>query len=29
VASRRVPPPEPDSQDVAQFINGEYAIHRF
>jgi hypothetical protein len=29
VASRRVPPPEPDSQDVAQFIDGEYAIHRF
>jgi hypothetical protein len=29
VASGRVPAPEPDSQDVAQFIDGEYAVHRF
>jgi hypothetical protein len=29
VASGRVPAPEPDSHDVAQFIDGEYAVHRF
>jgi GT2 family glycosyltransferase len=29
VASGRVPAPEPDSQNVAQFIDGEYAVHRF
>ena len=29
VASGRVPSPEPGSQDIAQFIDGEYATHRF
>jgi hypothetical protein len=29
VTSGRVPAPEIDSQDVAQFIDGEYAVHRF
>jgi hypothetical protein len=29
VAGGRVPSPEPDSHDVAQFIDGEYAVHRF
>ena len=29
VASGRVPAPEPDAQAVAQFIDGEYAVHRF
>ncbi|HEY4810626.1 MAG TPA: glycosyltransferase [Solirubrobacteraceae bacterium] len=29
VTSGRIPAPEPDSQSVAQFIDGEYAIHRF
>jgi len=29
VASGRVPDPEPDPEGVAQFIDGEYAAHRF
>jgi GT2 family glycosyltransferase len=29
VASGRVPDPEPDPDGVAQFIDGEYATHRF
>lgn len=29
VASGRVPDPEPDPEGVAQFIDGEYAVHRF
>lgn len=29
VASGRVPVPEADAQAVAQFIDGEYAVHRF
>jgi len=29
VASGRVPDPEPDPESVAQFIDGEYAAHRF
>jgi hypothetical protein len=29
VASDRVPNPEPDPQGIAQFIDGEYASHRF
>jgi GT2 family glycosyltransferase len=29
VASGRVPDPEPDAKSVAQFIEGEYAAHRF
>jgi GT2 family glycosyltransferase len=29
VASGRIPAPEAESEDIAQFINGEYAVHRF
>ena len=29
VSDGRVPDPEPDPDGVAQFIDGEYAIHRF
>jgi hypothetical protein len=29
IASGRVPSPEPDSPEVAEFIDGEYAVHRF
>jgi hypothetical protein len=29
VTSGRVPAAEPDSADIAQFIDGEYAVHRF
>jgi hypothetical protein len=29
VASGHVPAPEPDAQAVAEFIDGEYAVHRF
>jgi hypothetical protein len=29
VASGRIPDPEPDAESVAQFIDGEYAAHRF
>lgn len=29
VASGRIPTPEADAEEVAQFVDGEYAVHRF